>query len=376
MFWLSLSLLAVAFGVCLPMTALVRAVSGRMKAFDTPPVPGQTKAPARRVPNTGGVAIFLGFSLPLTVALSVVWLAPDLVGVIAPQAVEHLPGLKAQTPLALIMLACLFTLHVLGVVDDRKPLGPFIKLLIMTLPAIAIATFGQTRLLTFLDDPHRWPFFSVAATVLWFLIVTNAMNFMDNMDGLSAGVAAVASAFFMTAALLSGQWFVASCLGLLLGSLLGFLVFNSPPATIFMGDGGSLVIGFLLAFLTTRTTYISPDHTAHQTWYAVLMPLVVLAVPLYDVLSVTLIRLRAGRSPFVGDLNHLSHRLVRRGLSKRSAVATICALTAVTGVSGLLLTRADSQEAIFIGLQVMLLLAVVALVEFATGDRAALEHRP
>ncbi len=139
---------------------------------------------------------------------------------------------------------------------------------------------------------------------------------MDNMDGLSAGTALVASACFLASTLLNHhheQWFVAAVLALLVGACGGFLVFNAPRpggARIFMGDGGSLVLGFLLAFLTIRTTYIpapalAAPSQAPSAWYAVFMPLCVLAVPIYDLVSVSLIRLSRGRSPMVGDLNHL-----------------------------------------------------------------------
>ncbi|MEI7657769.1 MAG: MraY family glycosyltransferase [Phycisphaerae bacterium] len=364
MTWLCLSLVGFSLALAVPLTWLVRGLSARMAAFDTPPLPGQVKAPARAVPNTGGIAIFWAFCLPVVALLITVRAAPDQLATLVPAIKPHLQGLASQTPIAITLLAGMTLLHVLGLIDDRKPLGPWLKLTIMAAPAIAAATVGQTRLLTYLDEPGSFPLWSTTVTVLWFLVVTNAMNFIDNMDGLAGGCAATACSLFLVGTLAGGQWFIAACLALLLGALLGFLAFNRPPATIFMGDGGSLVIGFLLAFLTTRTTYVQPGVTSN--WFAVLTPLVVLALPLYDFTSVTLIRLRAGKSPFVGDLNHLSHRLTRRGMSKAAAVGTICGLTAVTGVSGLLLRSADTAETILIALQVGTLLLVVACVEFAT----------
>lgn len=369
---LCLSLVAAALLLSMPLTWIVRELSRRAQTFDTAPIPGQIKAPPRRVPNTGGIAIFWSFALPVAGILAAAWWMPDLVGRLVPAAAEHLPGVREKTPVAITLLVSLAILHTLGLIDDRKPLGPFLKLAIMTLPAVLIATFGETRLLTLLDAPGSIPIWSTLVTVIWFLVVTNAMNFMDNMDGLSAGCTATASVFFLFGCVMSGQWFVAACLALLLGAVLGFLVFNRPPASIFMGDGGSLVLGYLLAFLTARTTYISDGGPAGHSdhWFTVFTPLVILAIPLYDFTSVTIIRLRAGKSPFVGDLNHLSHRLVRRGMTKAAAVSTICGLTAVTGVSGLLLHRADTTEAMLIAVQVALLLIVVARVEFATAAPA------
>jgi UDP-GlcNAc:undecaprenyl-phosphate GlcNAc-1-phosphate transferase len=142
-----------------------------------------------------------------------------------------------------------------------------------------------------------------------------------------------------------------------------------------MGDGGSLAVGFLLAFLTIRTTFYRPqdvmpgssDASVLSPWYAVLMPLCVLAVPLYDLASVILIRGSQGRSPLVGDRQHFSHRLVAAGLSVRRTVAVICGCTAITGIGGIMLSVATGWQAILIGVQVLLVLIVIALYEHGKG---------
>ncbi len=373
MIWLCLALIPAALAVSCPLTAILARLGHRLGAFDSPGVEGQVKEPQRRVPNTGGVAIFAGIALPMLAGLAL--LVPlartsDLEwqeepGLIPVALWEHLPGIAQQAPLALGLLSALAALHLLGVIDDRRPLGPWIKLTVMLVAAGAIASLTDTRLLTALDAHVGGPWLSIAITVLWIAVVTNAMNFIDNMDGLCAGVASVAGTCFLAAALLSGQWFVAATLALLVGSCLGFLAYNRPPARIFMGDGGSLVIGFLLGFLTVRTTY----YDAAGGWYAVFMPLVVLAVPLYDFVSVTIVRLRQGKSPFVGDLNHFSHRLVRRGLGKPAAVAVICGLTGVTGLSGVMLASLAPWQAILVGVQCVVILLVVAAFEFASARR-------
>ncbi|HRQ72874.1 MAG TPA: MraY family glycosyltransferase [Phycisphaerales bacterium] len=375
MIWLCLALIPAALAVSFPLTAILARLGHRLGAFDSPGVEGQVKEPPRPVPNTGGIAIFAGIALPMLAGLAL--LVPlartsDLEwqeepGLIPVALWEHLPGIAQQAPLALGLLGALAALHLLGVIDDRRPLGPWIKLAVMLGAAGAIASLTDTRLLTVLDAHVGGPWLSIAATVLWIAIVTNAMNFIDNMDGLCAGVASVAGTCFLAASLLTGQWFVAATLALLVGSCLGFLAYNRPPARIFMGDGGSLVIGFLLGFLTVRTTYYDPD--AAGGWYAVFMPLVVLAVPLYDFASVTIVRLRHGRSPFVGDLNHFSHRLVRRGLGKPAAVAVICGLTGVTGLSGVMLASLAPWQAFLIGVQCAVILLVVAAFEFASAPR-------
>jgi UDP-GlcNAc:undecaprenyl-phosphate/decaprenyl-phosphate GlcNAc-1-phosphate transferase len=164
-------------------------------------------------------------------------------------------------------------------------------------------------------------------------------------------------------AVLIGQWFVAGMLAMLLGALVGFLCFNFNPASIFMGDSGSLVVGMVLGCLTVRPTYLPAGKTMEEGWYALLTPLVVMAVPLYDVLVVSIIRLRNGKSPFVGDTNHFSHRLVRRGMTRRTAVLCIWLVTAATSFAAIMLPRVDQISGILILLQTALVLCVVALLE-------------
>ena len=363
MVWLVLMLVPVSFVLSWAACGVVRRVSLRAGAMDTAPMPGQVKDTARAVPNTGGIGIALAVFGVLAAGLIVVSAADraSLPGWAEP-AGEHLAGMKSVLGMGWAVVGGGIWLHGLGLIDDRRPLGPFLKLACMVTPPLLLAVFFDTRLLTLLDGRVGGAWLSIAVTVLWFLAVTNAMNFIDNMDGLCAGVASVAGAMFLAAVLIGGQWFIGAVLALLVGACVGFLIWNRPPARMFMGDGGSLVIGYLLAFATTRTTYIDPQAPV-SPWYAVLMPVVVLAVPLYDLVSVTAIRLSQGKSPFVGDLQHFSHRLVRRGLSKRAAVAVIVCLSGASGISGLLLTRASGWQAAAIAGQVALLLGVLAVFE-------------
>lgn len=357
-----------------PLTWLMRWLGHRAGAHDTAPLPGQIKAPARKVPNTGGVAIFLSIALPLLAGVLAVRLSPDLLISLAPAIRPHLPGLQESSSGVLWFLATLTVMHLLGLVDDRRPLGPMLKLAIMLGAAGTLVFTTDSRLLTMADAYVGGPWLSILVTVLWVTVISNAMNFMDNMDGLTGGVAAIAGSFFLAAALVHQQWFIAAALALLVGACVGFLTLNFPSrlagpdsrASIFMGDGGSLVVGFTLAFLTVRTTFIptSPAGGAiTNNWYGVLMPLLVLAVPLYDFTSVCIIRLRAGRSPFVGDLNHLSHRLHRLGLSRRDAVLVIYGLTAITSIGGVALGSLEPWQAVMVGGQTLLVLLILALFE-------------
>ncbi len=361
-----LMLAGVSFVLSLALTIVARAYGRRRLLLDSAGAPGQAKL-RRAVPNIGGVAIFWATAAPMLAGLGVIWVDPEWAARLVPGLGPYLDGIRQQTPMALGLLAALFALHILGLIDDRRPMPAWPKFALMFAVAAAIVIGFDVRLLTLLDVHVGGPWLSVALTILWLVAVTNAMNFMDNMDGLSAGVGAVASSLFLVAALVNGQWFVAAMLALLFGALLGFLGFNAPRkngATIFMGDGGSLVLGFLLAFLTIRTTYLP---ASSPSWFAVLMPLCILAVPLYDMLSVIFIRLSQRQSPFVGDRQHFSHRLLAAGLSVPRALAVICGCTAVTGISGIMLTVATGWQAVLIGVQVLLVLSVIALYEHGKG---------
>ena len=351
-----LALVIVAFLIACPLTASMRRVGLWLGQMDRP---GERKIHTTPIPATGGVAIFAGIALPLAAVLTGAWSVPQSWW---PAAVRpHLPGVREQTAMALALLGCLAVLHVIGWVDDRRGLGPWAKLWVQIGAATVLVTFFQVRLLELLG-----PIPSMVVTVLWFVAITNAFNFLDNMDGLSAGVACVCACLFFAAATVGGQWFIAGLLALLIGALLGFLVFNFPPAVIFMGDAGSLVIGFLLAFCSVRITYLDPASGLEPQWWGVLAPVIVLAIPLYDLASVTLLRLWQGKSPFVGDTQHFSHRLVRKGLSRRAAVGVIWACTLAAGLSGVMLPHLSAWQAALAVAQTAAILFVLALLEKKT----------
>ncbi len=365
MLWPVLALVAVGFLISAPLTRLLITVGRKAGALDSPGAAGHHKV-LRDVPNTGGLGIFLAVTLPMGAGLAAAWLLP-------PEAWQRL-GLGAvdlkrvcgSTSTALATIAGMGAMCLLGSYDDRRPLGALTKLAAQVAVAALIVGFFDVRLLTLLGTP-----LSIAVTILWIIAVTNAVNFIDNMDGLAAGTCAIAASLFCAACVVNGQWFIAATLALLVGALCGFLVFNFPPARIFMGDGGSLTIGFLLAVLTARTTYwnqADPGYALGGGWYAVFMPVVVLAIPLYDLASVTLIRLLQRRNPMVGDQQHFSHRLVKRGLSPRGAVVVIWSLTAATGIGGVSLGRLPAWMALLVGVQAAMILLVIVVLEYASRN--------
>ncbi len=336
------------------VTFIIIRIAPKMGFVDKP---GHRKIHNNPKPLGGGVAIFIGVFLPLLGVVIYAW-----VGHAAEDSLEKalIGGIRLKTPLAAGIMLAMLGMHLLGLWDDRKALGPFLKLVAqLGITTALVASFKELRILTALGTGG-----SIILTVLWIAAITNAFNFLDNMDGLSAGIACVASVAFLVTALSIGQLFVAGMLALLIGALLGFLWFNFSPAKIFMGDSGSLLVGLLLGVLTTLTTYLPKERPWGAGWYAVFAPVIVLAVPLYDLIVVSLIRLSRGKSPFVGDTNHFSHRLVARGMSRRTAVLCLYLITAATSVAAIILPHVENTfAAVLIFCQTVLILGVVALLE-------------
>jgi UDP-GlcNAc:undecaprenyl-phosphate GlcNAc-1-phosphate transferase len=249
----------------------------------------------------------------------------------------------------------------MGLVDDRIGLGWKLRISVQTGLAILLVVYG-VRITLF--RPFNHPVITGALTVLWIVGLTNSFNFLDNMDGLAAGVGLIAALLFAVAQAIVGSLFVPAVLLVIVGALGGFLVYNRHPASLFMGDAGSNFLGFMLGTLTVAGTFTRPE--AGFSPYSVLSPLLVMAVPLYDTTSVILIRLREGRSPFQADRRHFSHRLVDRGLTPRQAVRTIDLVTLAGGLGALLLPFLGGWGAAVVVAQTACLIGVVALLEVAS----------
>jgi len=312
----------------------------------------------------GGVAIFWTIALFILMGAGIVKfvIEPGYLNFFDESIAQHTVGFMTKINDLLIVLAAVFILHLMGLWDDKKHLGPFLKLAIQFAVAFVAAWFADIRVEMFIQSK----FITTVFSVFWIVLMMNAFNFLDNMDGASAGIALIATCVLMAAAIRSGQVFVGAMGAVFIGAMLGFLVFNFPPAKIFMGDCGSMVVGFFVALLTLRTTYYNAE--AGTALYSVFMPAIVMAVPLYDFISVTFLRLKKGKSPFVGDTQHFSHRLKRRGLSDRQVALTLYLATLCTGLGAVLLQRADRLGAILIAAQTVMILIFIAILE-AAGNR-------
>lgn len=337
-----------AFLSSVTVTPIIRRLAPSLGLVDQP---GHRKVHVTPTPMGGGIAVAIGLTVPLVFVL-----IPSGLRTIVPLWEELLPesldpAARSQMLGILIGAAVLFFV---GLADDRWNLSWKMRLGLQVAVATGV-TMSGVKATVFVAQP--WIGFGI--TVLWILVLTNAMNFLDNMDGLSAGIGVIAALVSVAILLLMVQqphWSVAFFLLALGGSLCGFLCWNRPPASIFMGDSGSNLIGFLLATLTVSGTFYEHSGSRH----VILAPLCVLAVPLYDFVTVILIRLKEGRSPFHGDKSHFSHRLVELGLKPSNAVLTIHLSTLMTGLGGLLLYKVKDWTGAF--LIIALICCVLCLI--------------
>jgi UDP-GlcNAc:undecaprenyl-phosphate GlcNAc-1-phosphate transferase len=303
---------------------LWRAWCGRIGLVDDP---GHRKIHDAPIPLAGGLAVLTGLLVPLLAATVV--LKFQLLGEASAASLTHGLSVRAWQLLAIAFGAAGMT--VLGLVDDKYELRPATKFTGQLLIALLVAGAG-VRITLFV--PSVW--FSYVVTILWLLTVINAFNFMDNMNGLCGGLGVIGAGFFGGIAAFHGQYLVALLAFLTCGALLGFLPHNFPRARAFLGDSGSHLVGYLLAVIAILPHFHSEKHP-HPL--AVLTPLLVLAVPLADLAWVVLLRTRMGKPFYVGDTNHLSHRLVRFGFSKTTAVLVIWLLAGLIGGLTLLTLR-------------------------------------
>lgn len=313
---------ATALVFALGATPLARLVALRADMVDRP---SARKIHTTPIPRLGGVAMYGAFIVALILFADQFYVS---------QMISILVGAT--------------WVSFLGLWDDRvglaaawKLVGQIAGALILVLTGINVELFPYAPL-------------NIAITVLWVVGITNALNLLDNMDGLSGGIAAIAAGFFLLIAALNGQYLVAMLSAALLGAALGFLVYNFNPARIFMGDAGSLFLGFLLAAVGIKLRFLHLPVIA--TWF---IPILVLGVPIFDTTLVVISRLRRGVNPLTTPgTDHTSHRLVARGLTRRAAVVRLYLVSGVLGIAAVICAQGN----IVINYAVLVLIAIVGLV--------------
>ena len=282
------------------LTPLVRKVALRIEILDAPTESHKTHKEA--IPYLGGVAIIIGtcFTTYLAVVVS---------------------GQERALSLVSAVLIPAVLMGVIGLVDDIKKLSPWPRFIAQNLFGLVIAVILIAT--NTLGSPTGNTMIDVAITTLWIVGITNSINFFDNVDGGASGTVAISSLFLFFLALQGGQYAIAALSLVLTGATTGFLLWNKPPARIYMGDAGALFLGILIATLTLR---FDPNPINLSASFA--LPILLLAVPILDTSVAVISRLRRGISPFQGGQDHLSHRLMRAGLSKRQAVLSLCLISA------------------------------------------------
>ncbi len=281
---------------------------------------------------------------------------------------ESIPGVHVVGREFLAIFACATAAVVLGLVDDRFTLSARAKLMAQIAIAVATVAFGGVRISVFVhSEIVTW-----CMSVFWILVIFSAINFFDNMDGLVAGTATIAFSFFALAAAANQQFFVASLGAACAGASLGFWFYNHSPASIFMGDAGSHFTGYMLAVISAKVTYYTPG--VSTTHLPVLIPLFILAVPLFDAFAVTAIRLYNRKPIYIGDHNHISHRFLHMGMSRKRAVLMVHLTALVSGLGALPLLWGDEKTCAVLLIQGLTFLFLLSILQYSVAAAAKKEE--
>ncbi len=328
------------------MTPVVRSFAYKVGAIDVP-------KDARRmhkvpVPRLGGLAIFSGFMIS---SLLFVPMTPEMKSVLLGAVV----------------------IVVLGVMDDSMDLPAALKFvvqilaaLIPTLHGVTIRVFSNPNV--FSDDLYlNLGGLSVPLTVLWIVAVTNSVNLIDGLDGLANGVSTISATTMLVIALLLGETDVSLTLAALVGACIGFMPYNLNPAKMFMGDTGATFLGYILATMSIQGLF---------KYYAVIsfvVPFLILGLPIFDTSFAFFRRLAHGQSPMRADRGHIHHRLIDMGLNQKQAVATLYVISAILGLSAVVLTTGGEQRAILLFAALCVTAAIAARLVFPQEIRAEIK---
>ena len=324
------------------LTPVMRKIAIANQILDLPT--SSHKSHTKAVPYLGGVAILIGVTLVSYLALAF----SDFT--------------VSNFLLATSVLGPALAMGLIGLWDDLKNLPPLPRFIGQSVAGLVVA--AALVLGSNVANPTGSTFADVLITVIWVVGICNSINFFDNLDGGAAGTAAISAIFLTYLAINSGQAFVAALSIVVAGATLGFLIWNRAPARIYMGDAGALFLGVLLATLTIR---LNPDTQTSIGSFAT--PILLLAIPILDTTVAVLSRLRRGVSPFLGGKDHLSHRLVRAGLSRKMAAIALWLLSATFALFAVILTiLAEKYEVYYVAVTAFLW-ALLFLGFFRTADK-------
>ena len=337
--------LAVSFLIALILTPVVRNLAVRMGAVDDPKRDKDTerRMHTHPIPRMGGLAIFLGFLLATLVFLP-------------------------MTPQLRRILLGAVVIVVMGIFDDIYDLPAKGKLIVQIIAALIVAVGKDGMVIEALSNPNIFssdPYWvlgwlSYPITVVWVVGMTNAVNLIDGLDGLACGVSSISSLTLLVIALLLGEPQVAIMVAALAGGCLGFLPYNMNPAKIFMGDTGSTFLGYVLACISIQGLF------KMYTLISFVVPFLLFGLPIFDTCFAFIRRIAHGQSPMHADRSHVHHRLIDMGFSQKQAVAVLYVITAILGLSAVVLTTSGAMKAMLL-LMAFCVAGAVALSIFQTS---------
>lgn len=348
----------VALGLACIGTILCKQLAAWTGFMDRPKAEAHKKH-VKATPLLGGIALFSAWAVTILGGMLAGKLIPsDCVNPEIAKALNNLSDPKAFQGMLVVACGGLFA-TLLGLWDDWKALSAGKKLLGQILIAAFAVYFGNMQISFF----FHIPLLNIAVTIFWFVLIFNAINFFDNMDGLAVGTSCIALSLFTLTAIITGQYYVAAISAAGAGATLGFWFFNHSPASIFMGDSGSHFLAYLLAAVSVKITYMTPES---GTYLAPMIPLFILALPLYDVLAVVVIRRSKGLPVYKGDHNHVSHRFVAIGMSRKMAVMAVHLLSLIIGLGVLPLIWGSMLTSLVLIGQGVLLLTLVSVLQYTS----------
>jgi UDP-GlcNAc:undecaprenyl-phosphate GlcNAc-1-phosphate transferase len=324
------------------LTPIMRKVAISKQILDTPT--SAHKSHVQAVPYLGGVAILIGVVLVSYTALIFNGLT------------------RNDFWLATSVLAPAVAMGLVGLWDDIKNLPPLPRFIGQSIAGLVVAVLLVIS--KNVANPTGSTYIDVLITVIWVVGICNSINFFDNLDGGAAGTVAVSAIILTYLSLSNGQSFIAALAVVVTGGTLGFLIWNRTPARIYMGDAGALFLGVLLATLTIR---LNPDTQTLFASFAI--PILLLAIPILDTCVAVFSRLRRGISPFQGGKDHLSHRLIRLGFSRKLAAISLWMLSAFFGLLAVIISSVSEQHEVnFVVLSILFLL-LLFIGFFRTADQ-------
>jgi len=324
------------------LTPIMRKVAISKQILDTPT--SAHKSHVQAVPYLGGVAIIIGVVLVSYTALMFYGLT------------------RNNFWLATSVLVPAVAMGLVGIWDDLKNLPPLPRFIGQSIAGLVVAALLVTS--NNVANPTGSTYIDVLITVIWVVGICNSINFFDNLDGGAAGTVAICAIFLTYLALSNGQSFIAALAVVVAGGTLGFLIWNRTPARIYMGDAGALFLGVLLATLTIR---LNPDTQTIIASFAT--PALLLAVPILDTSVAVFSRLRRGISPFQGGKDHLSHRLIRLGLSRRIAAISLWMLSSFFGLLAVIISLVGKDQEVYLVVLSLLVWLILFIGFSRTADR-------